>query len=585
MLTLDRFDNVTSGGAESYFAAESYMLTVPLTSSIGKYRLIAELGSGGMANVYLAVMLARNGFSKLVVLKVPRDHVTDDPELLAMFVDEARIAARLNHANVVQTYEVAEHSGRDVIVMEYLEGHSLSEILSRTRKSGRPLPLGLHLRIVVEALQGLHYAHEATDYNGEPLKLVHRDVSPQNLFVTFEGQVKVLDFGVAKAATASHVTKAGTFKGKVRYMPPEQFIGTDIDRRADIFAIGVVLWEAAAGQRLWKGVTDEAVIANVLNGKVPSPRENDPNVDERLERIVQRALAFNRDDRYSTCLELQADLESFMDAAAMRVSTKDVGSFVSELFAETHRERLHIIDEQVRRANAESTGEYRVLAADEFPTGGPLSQSTPTPLASSSSTQPSAAPSVATDPARAKEGAPNGRSATKFIALLVAVVACVAIAILVTSRAQTSTSKNAVPSAEASLTTAPAPAPRAEVSVTLSAKPREATIFLDGEALSSNPYKKRAERDGSAHTVRVEAKGYATKSITVEFDSDKEVAVSLDRTPSPVVAAPRPPPVHAPAAPPPPKSTTVVATPESAPVAPPSESRPKRPDRRIDDKL
>ncbi|MDF2696094.1 MAG: Serine/threonine protein kinase PrkC, regulator of stationary phase [Labilithrix sp.] len=370
-------------GDVTFASRRGGMLTVPLTPTIGKYRLVAELGSGGMANVYLAVMLARNGFSKLVVLKVPRAHVSEDTELLAMFLDEARLAARLNHPNVVQTYEVAEDSGRDVIVMEYLEGQTLSEILAHGKKANRPLPLGLHVRIVIEALQGLHYAHEATDYSGEPLRLVHRDVSPQNVFVTFDGQVKVLDFGIAKAATSSHVTQAGTIKGKVRYMPPEQFAGGDIDRRADVFAIGVVLWEAATGQKLWKGTSDSDVIANILRGNIPAPRDRKSDADERLDAIVRKALAFDPEDRYASCLELQEDLETFMESTTIRSSTKDLGVFVSELFAETRRERHRVIDEQVRRATAESSGEYRVLGAGELLGSGPLSQSTITPLASS----------------------------------------------------------------------------------------------------------------------------------------------------------------------------------------------------------
>src|SRR5260370_910736 len=189
----------------------------------GKYKLLAELGRGGMANVYLAVARGPSGFNKLVVLKCLRSDLASDTELLAMFLDEARLAARLNHPHVVQTYEVGEYVGRPVIVMEYLEGQVLSSLVQRAQ-SNNALPLSLHLRVIIDALEGLHHAHELTDYDGKPLGLVHRDISPQNVFVTFDGHVKVLDFGIAKAATSQSQTATGILKGKVKYMAPEQML-------------------------------------------------------------------------------------------------------------------------------------------------------------------------------------------------------------------------------------------------------------------------------------------------------------------------------------------------------------------------
>jgi eukaryotic-like serine/threonine-protein kinase len=584
-------------GDVTFVSRRGGMLTVPLTPNIGKYRLVAELGSGGMANVYLAVMLARNGFSKLVVLKVPRAHVSEDAELLAMFLDEARLAARLNHPNVVQTYEVAEDSGRDVIVMEYLEGQTLSEILAHGRKTNRPLPLGLHIRIVLDALQGLHYAHEATDYGGEPLLLVHRDVSPQNIFVTFGGQVKVLDFGIAKAATSSHVTQAGTIKGKVRYMPPEQFAGSDIDRRADIFAIGVVLWEAATGQKLWKGTPDSDVISNILRGNIPAPRDRQPDVDERLDAIIRKALAFDREGRYASCLELQEDLESYMESTTMRSTTKDLGAFVAELFADRRRERHRVIDEQVRRATAESSGEYRVLGAGELLGSGPLSQSTITPLASSlapfggsGSPTNDAAGSVST-----KLGLPpGGRRIVLFGGLGVVTALLVAFVVFRALSSGDETRNRESPATSLSAAASPPPSAQpvvTEVNISFAARPREAVIFLDDEPLASNPARRSVPRDGSQHTVRVEAKGHATRTVTVLYDGEKELVVALDRAvvATPAVGPQRPTtPTHVPSPPPPapPPATTVAppATPPSPNVTP-VDPRPKRPDVRIDEKL
>src|SRR6266496_1714779 len=236
----------------------------------GKYRVLVELGQGGTANVYLAVAHGPNWFNKLVVLKALKRNLGNDPEFRAMFLNEARLAARLNHPNIVQTNEVAEYQGLPMIVMEYLQGQPLSNLLVRGR--GRGLSLAMHLRIVAEALQGLHCAHELSDFDGTPLGVVHRDMTPHNIFVTFDGQVKVLDFGIAKLGASLVETQAGIIKGKLRYMPPEQISGDPVDRRADLYAVGVMLWEAAAGERLWKGQADAAIMNKVLNAEIPSPR-------------------------------------------------------------------------------------------------------------------------------------------------------------------------------------------------------------------------------------------------------------------------------------------------------------------------
>ncbi len=219
-------------------------------SGDGRFRVIAEVGEGGMAKVYLAVARGFSGFNKLVVLKSLRSNLASDRACVDMFLHEARLAARLNHPNVVQTYEVIEEDGRPVMVMEYLEGQPLSQIAVRAQADKR-FTLSMRLHVLCDVLAGLHYAHELRDFDGTALDLVHRDVSPQNIFVTFEGQVKLLDFGIAKVVhtSAPAETDAGVLKGKVLYMAPEQIAGEALDRRADIFAVGVMLWEALAGER------------------------------------------------------------------------------------------------------------------------------------------------------------------------------------------------------------------------------------------------------------------------------------------------------------------------------------------------
>src|SRR6185437_8026107 len=240
-------------------------------NTLGKYRLIAELGHGGMAEVYLAVVRGPAGFNKLVVIKQIRPQLAEDPEFLAMFLDEARLAARLSHPNVVQTNEVGQEGSRYFIAMEYLEGQPLNRVLHRVQKTGG-IPLALHVKILSDVLGGLHHAHELADFDGTPLEVVHRDVTPHNVFITYDGQVKVVDFGIAKALNSSAETRTGVLKGKVAYMAPEQARGERCDRRADVFSVGVMLWEAATGRRLWKGVPDITILQRLLAGDIPRPR-------------------------------------------------------------------------------------------------------------------------------------------------------------------------------------------------------------------------------------------------------------------------------------------------------------------------
>src|SRR6266550_9181451 len=214
----------------------------------GKYRPIATLGEGGMARVLLTISSGPAGVRKLLVLKEIRPELARDAEFVSMFLDEARLAARLSHPNVIHTYEVGIEESGPFLVMEYLDGQSMQALISKVKRPN--IPLAFHLRILTKVLAGLHYAHELKDYNGADLSVVHRDVSPQNVFVGYDGHVKVVDFGVAKVEGTAERTAAGTFKGKIGYIAPEQLSGSSVDRRADIFSVGIMLWEALAQRRL-----------------------------------------------------------------------------------------------------------------------------------------------------------------------------------------------------------------------------------------------------------------------------------------------------------------------------------------------
>ncbi|HEV3192630.1 MAG TPA: serine/threonine-protein kinase [Polyangiaceae bacterium] len=493
----------------------------------GKYKLLAELGRGGMANVYLAVARGPNGFNKLVVLKCLRSDLASDQDLLAMFLDEARLAARLNHPHVVQTYEVGEYAGRPVIVMEYLEGQTLSNLLQRTKGANR-LPLALHLRVIVDALEGLHHAHELADFAGKPLGLVHRDVSPQNVFVTFDGQVKVLDFGIAKAVNSQAQTTTGVLKGKVQYMAPEQMLGAKVDRRADLYAVGVMAWEAATGQRMWKGQTDLHVMNKVANDGVPSPRDVEPTLSPALEAIVLKALARDPDDRYATALEFGAELEAIIDHLGTGASNRNLGKMVRDLFEDARAQTRAIVEAQLLEAADDDTDQHLIP-----------------PNLVRISTRPEESPGLGTSSTLARNALIEVRPKRRGLLAVGAAVAIAAVVGLLIARSPRQAGPQAVPAipptiapvASAAPAALPPPTPSQpaappEVSVAISSNPKRATLFLDGRQVPSNPYTGTVPVDGAIHRVRAEAPGYASRTVEVAPDHDIEVAMVLDALPS-----------------------------------------------------
>jgi serine/threonine protein kinase len=322
-----------------------------LAAEIGKYHVIAELARGGMGNVYLAALCGPAGFHKLLAVKELKPELADDESYVAMFLEEARLAARLVHPNIVQLNEVSSEGDRHYMAMEYLDGRSLSRITRRFARDGG-FPVAAHLRVIADALLGLHYAHELRGFTGEPFDIVHRDVSPLNVMVTFDGQVKLLDFGIAKALDSTLETKAGVLKGRVAYMAPEQASGGDLDRRADIFAIGVMLWEAVAGRRLWPQMSDVEILSRVLREDAPRLRDAVPGVPLDLDAMCARAMARDPDDRYPTAAALLEDLEAHLARRDDRMSMRQIGEAVAVSFAEERYKMNQVIDERLARAGA-----------------------------------------------------------------------------------------------------------------------------------------------------------------------------------------------------------------------------------------
>jgi serine/threonine-protein kinase len=277
--------------------------------ALGKYKLLKMIAKGGMGEVFLARQEGVRGFSKLVVVKRILDHLAEDREFTEMFTNEARLAALLTHPNVAQVYDLGEESGSLYIAMEYVHGHSLRALNRALAKQQRTLPQGLAAKICASALRGLHYAHTAAGEDGTPLKLVHRDVSPDNILIGYDGSVKLVDFGVAKATAVSKQTNPGVVKGKIAYMAPEQLQGDSLDARSDLYSMGVVLYELLSGKRPFKAPNDTGLMLAILKETPPPLRELKPDVDPVLAGIASRALRKEPVERYMNAEQMADELE------------------------------------------------------------------------------------------------------------------------------------------------------------------------------------------------------------------------------------------------------------------------------------
>ena len=312
----------------------------PLPRSFGRYALFDFIGKGGMAEIYLARQKTELGATRLCVVKQILPGLAGDPKFSEMLVHEAKLAARLSHANVVQVFDLGRADGRLFIAMEYVEGFDLNDLLGRCSRARVPLPFELAVHVLREALRGLDYAHRRTDDEGRPLGIVHRDVSPSNLLVSFEGEVKVCDFGIARAnamlaAGSSAHELAEAVKGKAGYMSPEHAAGEPIDARADVFAAGVVLWELAAGRRLYRpGEGRESLLEQARRAEVPDlPAQGLPD-PAKLQAIVGKALARDRDARYVSAAAMLRDLEGYAASARLMTSPLALGDWLEKTFGE-----------------------------------------------------------------------------------------------------------------------------------------------------------------------------------------------------------------------------------------------------------
>jgi serine/threonine-protein kinase len=307
-----------------------------LPPTLGKYQLLRKLATGGMAEVFLAKTAGPMGFEKQLVIKRILPHLAEDPQFVQMFLAEAKLAAQLNHPNLVQIFDFGEAEGSYFIAMEYIDGPTVRLLLQRAREQSLSVPLVLGARIVSAAAEGLAYAHEFTDAaTDEPLQLVHRDVSPDNILISRSGAVKLVDFGIAKARGVSHHTQTGTIKGKVAYMAPEQLRGDPLDRRVDLYGLGVVLYELVTLNMPYVAASDASLVRKVLYDAYVPPTDRRPELPLALQQILTGLLAKNRDERYADCRALQADLERYIHATGETASGFALSQLVARLVPPT----------------------------------------------------------------------------------------------------------------------------------------------------------------------------------------------------------------------------------------------------------
>jgi serine/threonine protein kinase len=309
------------------------MSTLKKPVPFGKYYLLERINVGGMAEVFKAKTFGVEGFERLLAVKRILPNIAEDEEFITMFIDEAKIAVQLQHANIAQIFDLGKVDESYFIALEYVNGRDLRSIFDRMRSRGEALPIALACHVMMQICEGLDYAHNKRDGQGRELHLIHRDISPQNVLIGYDGEVKLIDFGIAKAAGKASTTQAGILKGKFGYMSPEQVRGLPIDKRSDIFAVGIVLYELLTGERLFVGETDFSTLEKVRNVEIVPPSSYNKKIPQELERLMMKALARDPEDRYSNAIDLHDDLQSFLYSIGEFYSRKDLAGWMKKTFA------------------------------------------------------------------------------------------------------------------------------------------------------------------------------------------------------------------------------------------------------------
>lgn len=518
-----------------------------------KYHVLMELGRGGAGIVSAAIARGIGGFSKLVVLKTTKPEL-DSPDAVKLLLNEARLSARMNHPNIVQVYEVYQEAGVPVIVMEYLDGQSLAKLLSRAlRDPAYSVEIGL--TIVCKVLEALEYAHTLTDFGGRPLGIVHRDVTPQNVMITYDGQIKLLDFGIAKLNLQSAGADTGSVKGKLSYMSPEQLAGLRLDASADVFAVGVMLWEVVARRRMWANHGDADIMRRLLTDDVPSLREAVPDLDTELERICNQALSPRTHGRYESAKALLLDLQRYLAERGGAVSASTIVELMDRSCADLRASVQLRLEQELAKFSRSMDEDWSrtsvdeivgSLASKEHPRASDAARDTTpaTPLGRKGDTGSARGVEILEATQTQVLGSPRFGAWWLVAAALLSVSGWSVAGRqrwlqrepeLDVSSAATEVVAPAAPegaSAEAKNGAPAQPAPEMEVSVTVSAEPARARIFIDDQ-LVENPYRASRSRDAKVHELRVEAEGHLPIVRSLRFDADVELGLALQAAPAP----------------------------------------------------
>lgn len=347
------------------------------------------MARGGMASIYLAQEILPAGEEKWVALKLIHEHLAEDRRFVTMFFDEVRVSERIDNPNVCKVVDFGEENGKSYLAMEYLHGETLTRIFKRAATAGG-LPVNVAVRVIIDAARGLHAAHELRGDDGMPLNVVHRDISPANIMIQYDGVTKVLDFGVARARGRLTETVAGELKGKVPYMPPEQVRGQAVDRRADIWSLGVVLWEALTSRSLFQADNEPSTMLEVVEGKLVPPSEIKPGLPAELDKLVMSALVRKIDDRVETAEKFASNLEEWLNASGNPASTAEVSAWMQEHFADKKAAREALLRAEPKLeaedipeidvASVSGVGEKSVAADQEVPTDRDSSKTGTNPL-------------------------------------------------------------------------------------------------------------------------------------------------------------------------------------------------------------
>lgn len=335
----------------------------------GKYTLLNRIAVGGMAEIFLARQEGLEGFEKTICIKRIRPHLSNQANFVRMFLNEAKLAAQLNHPNIVQIHDLGKINDSYFIAMEYISGRDMSRVIPKAEKSGIPFPMIYALRIASNVCEGLYFAHTKTDNYGNPLNIVHRDVTPENILVAFTGTVKIADFGIAKANTQIEQTKAGEIKGKLSYMSPEQCMGHPLDNRSDIFSLGSVLYEWITGYKLFTGENEMAILKSIIDGKIYPPSYFKEDIPQPVEQILMKALEKDRTKRYQSAWEMQFDIDKFLASCDFTPSTIHLANFLKQIFSdELDKEKellLRYREEQPRTPSIPDPNKVPEIPVDE----------------------------------------------------------------------------------------------------------------------------------------------------------------------------------------------------------------------------